>query len=119
MSDMFSKISEILSNPEASRKIREIAASMASGPSSSGVSAEVPGEDPSIPAVASEVSPPSGGGPSLPDLAGILGNGSSGAHSRDLALLNAVRPYLRASRAGKIDNAIKAIRVIDMLSGLR
>lgn len=110
MPDLFSKISEILSNPESAQKIREIASSLSSGESDGGESVSALASEPaSLPAA---------------DPIGSLGalsqlNFSSGAHSRDLALLNAVRPYLRSSRAGKIDNAIKAIRVIDMLSALR
>ncbi len=114
MPDLFSKISEILSNPESAQKIREIASSLSS-PSAGGNG------------VSSEETPPSvsADAPALPSAPGFdsldlfSGFSAGGAHSRDLALLNAVRPYLRASRAGKIDNAIKAIRVIDFLSALR
>lgn len=112
MPDLFSKVSEILSNPEASQKIREIASSLSQ---SEQASAPFPEEETAALPSAETVAPPSES-PLFP-----LGGLSSGfsAHSREMALLNAVRPYLRASRAGKIDNAIKAIRVIDMLSGLR
>ena len=115
MPDLFSKISEILSNPEAAQKIREIASTLSSDAPSGGgetggesVPASLGTELPSLPA--------SGGMDSLNFLSGLS---SGGAHSRDLTLLNAVRPYLRSSRAGKIDNAIKAIRIIDLLSALR
>ena len=61
--------------------------------------------------------------PSIPgteNLSRILSNlQSGGSHSRDLTLLNAVRPFLRASRAGRLDSAVRAIRLIDMLSALR
>ncbi len=118
MADLFSKVSEILSNPESAQKIREIAASLSSSAESSEPDRFPEDSDsPALPAV--ESSDRSGDG--LLALSG-LGSGLSsgfGSHSRELALLNAVRPYLRASRAGKIDNAMKAIRVIDMLSGLR
>lgn len=112
MSDLFSKISEILSNPEAAQKIREIASGLSSDASVTGEAESVPvseeGDLPSLPA--------SGGTHSLD----LLSNFSSGGvHGRDLALLHAVRPYLRSSRASKIDNAIKAIRIIDLLSALR
>ncbi len=112
MPDLFSKISEILSNPEAAQKIREIASTLSSSESS-----PLPTEDfPESVSVDAPVLPASGSLDSMDLFSGFSG---SGAHSRDLALLNAVRPYLRASRAGKIDNAIKAIRVIDLLSALR
>lgn len=112
MPDLFSKISEILSNPESAQKIREIASTL-----SSPGNGDSPAEDfpESLPADAPAL--PASGSFDFADL--FSGFSGSGSHSRDLALLNAVRPYLRASRAGKIDNAIKAIRVIDLLSALR
>ncbi len=110
MPDMFSKISEILSDPESARKIREIASSLSSSSPESGGNEVPPMEASDLPAL-------SAGEPEVPDL--LSGFSGGGAHSRDLALLYAMRPYLRASRAGKIDNAIKAIRVIDLLSALR
>ncbi len=113
MPDLLSKISEILSNPESAQKIREIAATLST-------------ESPSSPPSQEEDFPVSSvpDAPALPtvspvDAVSLFSGFSGGAHSRDLALLNAVRPYLRSSRAGKIDNAIKAIRVIDLLSALR
>lgn len=110
MPDLFSKISEILSNPESAQKIREIASSLSTGDAGS--------SEPVADIAAS--APPLPSGDDMSFLSALTGfTSSGGAHSRDLALLNAMRPYLRASRAGKIDNAIKAIRVIDMLSALR
>lgn len=111
MPDLFSKISEILSNPESAQKIREIASTLSSSDSSQPVENFPESGSDNLPTL-----PASGSLDSLNLLSGFSG---SGAHSRDLALLHAVRPYLRSSRAGKIDNAIKAIRVIDLLSALR
>ena len=111
MADLFSKVSELLSDPESAKKIRQIAASL------SGDSPTEPGEDVSLPVEEAEAS-------SVPD-DGSLGNLFSGfasagaSHSREVALLSAMRPYLRSSRAGKIDRAIRAIRMIDMLSNFR
>ncbi|MBO5248834.1 MAG: hypothetical protein J6B54_06085 [Clostridia bacterium] len=114
MPDLFSKISEILSNPESAQKIREIASTLSTS--------DLPSPAPSVPEESEDGIPDV---PALPASAGLdtmnlLSSFSGGGtHSRDLALLHAVRPYLRASRAGKIDNAIKAIRVIDLLTALR
>ena len=104
MPDLFSKISEIMSNPEAAQKIKEIASSLASESSSAPL--PPPAEEESVAASSAPVS-------ALNLFSGIS------AHSREVALLNAVRPYLRSSRAERLNGAIKAIRVIDMLSGLR
>ena len=103
MPDLFSKISEIMSNPEAAQKIKEIASSLASESSSA------PLPPPAEESVAASSEPVS----ALNLFSGIS------AHSREVALLNAVRPYLRSSRAERLNGAIKAIRVIAMLSGLR
>ncbi len=111
MPDLFSKVAEILSNPESAQKIKEIAAGLSdssvSDPSSESVDDSFSVESSSIP------------NQGLDSLNLPSGGFSSGGHFRELALLNAMRPYLRSSRAGKIDNAIKAIRVIDFLSALR
>ncbi len=104
MADLFSKVSELLSDPSSAEQIRKIASDIT----------DSDGRDlPSLPAGGEGES---GTGP---DLSALLSGFSSGPHSRHLALLQAVRPYLRSSRAEKIDNAIKAIRVIDLLSALR
>ena len=105
MPDLFSKVSELLSDPEAARKIQSIASSLSS----------------------SEGSSPAAASPGLPteegngDLSGMLSGLTEGisSHRRETDLLYAVRPYLRPSRAGKIDRALKAIRMIDLLSNLR
>ena len=81
MSDLFSKISEILSDPEASRKIRQIADSISSNSS-------VPSEEESQP----DFSPAEDASaetllPALTESLGSLGTVSSGPHSRDLQLL--------------------------------
>ena len=107
MSDLFSKVSELLSDPEASRKIKSIADSL-SGERGENPSAES-SED--LPLPLSEGTPLGG------DLLSALG--PSPSHSREINLLNALRPYLRASRADKVDRALKAIRVIDLLSRIR
>ena len=111
MPDLFSKVAEILSNPESAQKIKEIAAGLSensySEPRDEPVEENLSAEASAVPAEA------------LNSLNLLSGGVSLGGHTRELALLNAMRPYLRSSRAGKIDNAIKAIRVIDFLSSLR
>ena len=104
MNDFLSNISEVMSDPEASRKIREIASSLSAGGATT--------EEPALPDSSSELSvadaPLGGWTPPAVSL-----------HSRECALLSAVRPYLRSSRAEKIDSALRAIRIIDLLSTLR
>ena len=102
MPDLFSKVSELLSDPESAQKIKSIAASL------SGESSEESSADLSVPLP--EDGPTEDLFPSF---------GLPSAHSREINLLNALRPYLRASRADKVDRALKAIRVIDLLSRIR
>jgi hypothetical protein len=102
VSDLFSKVSELLSDPKAAGAIRQIAASVSS-PEGGEADAE-----PVLPELPSE------GAPSVGDLPFSLSS-----HRREVDLLNAMRPYLRASRADKVDRALKAIRMIDLLSNFR
>ena len=106
MADLFSKVSELLSDPEAARKIQSIASSL-----SSPQSADTPSEEGSAPAAE--------GGDFSEALASLSGGMTASSHRRETDLLYAVKPYLRPSRAGKIDRALKAIRMIDLLSNLR
>ena len=102
MSDLFSKVSELLSDPKAAGAIRQIAASVSSSEQGDAES------EPVLPQPAPEDTSPLGELPfSLP------------SHRREVDLLNAMRPYLRASRADKVDRALKAIRMIDLLSNFR
>ena len=101
-----SKVSDLLSDPEAAQKIQSIASSL-SAPEAS-PDAEVPSE----PAHVSDDGDVSG-------LLSAFSGGGASLHRRETELLRAVQPYLRPSRAGKIDRALKAIRVIDLLSNLR
>lgn len=109
MDDMLSKISELLSDPEQAEKIRRIADSL----SGNGVDASEAFSEESTP-----VSAPSGEDNLF---SSFLGNGnlSNGRMSRNIALLQAITPYLRPSRASKISSAIKAIQIIDILSKAR
>ena len=104
MNDFLSKISEVMSDPEASRKIREIASSLSAGGAAT--------EEPALQEASSELSVSDAplGGWTPPSVS---------LHRRECALLSAVRPYLRSSRAEKIDSALRAIRIIDLLSTLR
>jgi len=109
MSDLFSKVSELLSDPNAARAIRQIASSVSSG--------TAPSEEAGTP-VSELPAEPEGGGAeeNFGDLPFSL---PSSSHRREVNLLNAMRPYLRASRAEKVDRALKAIRMIDLLSNFR
>ena len=96
--DIFSGISKLLEDPEASKKIRELAGGLGGGSSE-------------------ESAPTSGSGDSA-QIARLLG-GMKMQNSREVVLLRAIAPYMRPSRAEKIQSAIKAIQVIGILNALQ
>ena len=106
LSDLFSKVSELLSDPDSAQKIKSIAASLSGGGSESS-------EEFSDSRALVSSDEGASGGDLLPSF------GFTSSHSREVNLLNALRPYLRSSRAEKVDRALKAIRVIDLLSRIR
>ena len=60
----------------------------------------------------SPTSAESGGGALLTKLLPLL---SSGGDSREVALLRAVRPYLRDGREKRVDEAIELLRIVKLL----
>lgn len=154
---MFSRISEILENPETASKIKEIAASMggANGVSgsnsadnnmnSSSSSADFYNSDSSPSSesdnnnfdsvmnnfesengAAQETAAPlaataatdGGLGFDMSKLNSMV-SGMNNTTNKHIVLLNAMRPYMRSSRADKITTAIKAIQIINVLGNLR
>lgn len=110
--DFMSTVTSLLSNPGALDAIKQIA-------SSAGTTAPKPVAQPS---------------PLFSDLSGQSARNTSPDNSFDpvnalmsrgdpqdknIALLNALAPYMRVERAAKIESAIKAIRVIGMISSLK
>ena len=111
MDDLFSRVSEVLSDPQAAEKIRQVAASLSQGK-----------ELPDLPVDAAESA--AGEGASSSDVPGGIGKvlatlNGGGKHGKEIDLLRAVKPYLRDSRAERVDGVIRAIRMLDMLSGLQ
>ena len=108
MEDMLSQISNILENPDALDKIKSIAAELGGA----GVSS-----------VGSAAAPSSDSGSSLAsfsDAAGLLsGLNISFDGSRAIALLEAIRPFMRESRVPKVNTAIKAVQMMGVLSKLK
>jgi len=92
MDDMMSKISELLDDPSSAEKIKQIAQSFSGETDTSPNNKQSP---------LAAISP------------------SSDKMKRNIALLNAITPYMRPSRSEKIASAIKAIQIIDILSKAR
>lgn len=100
---MISRLSEILDNPEQAEKIKQIAASMMNGSSESIESSEPKEPEKSAAPVSRSY-----------DKLFTTVN-----YSRNANLLNAIKPYMRSSRAEKIGSALKALEMIDLLSKLK
>ncbi len=94
MEDLESKISDILSDPDAMAGILSMAKSLGLGASES---SETP-PDPE----------PDNG---LPDMVTGLLSAASHFNGKQTALLQALRPFLKESRRNKIDRAIQAARI--------
>lgn len=113
MDDMLSRISEILSNPEAANKLKDIAISMGSGNDKNieNNSLEENSNNESQAAF-------NDSGFDMTKMTSILSGLGSG-NNKNIVLLNAIRPYMRKERSDKIGSAIKAIQVINILSNLK
>lgn len=108
MDDMLSQISNILENPDALDKIKSIAAELGGGMSGGGgASSSEPSEGGDSSAAFSEAS-------------GLLsGLNINFDGSRAIALLEAMRPFMRESRVPKVNTAIKAVQMMGVLSKLK
>lgn len=129
MSELEDKLSAILGDPQAMGQIMSLAQSLSGGKSESQGAGADGGEE-TAPAPAGQ-----GGGPAAPapDLSALLGslggNGESGLDPRLLtvasrvmqeyqrgddgriALLNALRPYVKEKRYAKLDKAIQIAKL--------
>jgi hypothetical protein len=112
--DMLSRISEILNNPEAADKLKQIASSLA-GPGSQ-VSDKAASSDLALP---EKTGNENTSGLNLDKLTSAFSGFSNDSNDKNVVLLNAIRPYMRESRANKINTAIKAIQIINILSNLK
>ncbi len=129
MSELEDKLSAILGNPQAMGQIMSLAQSRGGGKAEPQNAAADEGE------TASQVPAGQGGGPAAPapDLSALLGSLGGGGESgldprlltvasrvmqeyqRDddgrIALLNALRPYVKQKRYAKLDKAIQIARL--------
>lgn len=110
MDDMISRISSILDDPEQAAKIKQIAASMMGDSSEKSEPIEVKTETEKLPTTKEVQAPVSRSYEKL---------FTSMNCSKNVTLLNAIRPYMRSSRAEKIGSAIKAMEMIELLSKLK
>ena len=142
MSELEEKLEHILGNPQAMAQIMSLAQSLnQSGPAaSSGDGAQTQpqeptsdGASPPAPAAAAPAHPPASAGVEgglgnllggldpnmLSAAAGLLGQFNSGNDDRRVALLTALRPFVKEQRYGKLDKAIQIAKLSRLIrSGL-
>lgn len=141
MSELEEKLESILGNPQAMAQIMSLAQSLnKSGPAAPPGEAAQPqpqepadaGTQPAAPAAAPVLPPaPAGDGGGLGSLlggldpnmlsaaAGLLGQFNSGDDDRRVALLTALRPFVREQRYARLDKAIQIARLSRLIrSGL-
>lgn len=116
MDNMISRISEILDDPVQAEKIKQIAASMMSGGSAAGEPAENSEDQTEAPGETAITVPREEGRVSV---GGFEKYFSPSKSSRSITLLNAIKPYMRTSRAEKIVSAVKAMEMIELISKLK
>ena len=97
--ELSEKIKALLSDPESLAKVTAIASSLGMNGNGAGIPKEQP---PSLPA--STV-------PALPSF-NSYGN-------RNTVLLQAIKPFLRKEKQGKLESLITAMSVAEVVSGLR
>ena len=128
MSEFEEKLNSILGNPDAMAQVMNLAQSLNLGGGG--------GEQEGAPPPPSGGAPPAGGGGGLGDLLGQLDpkllerllplvgelSGGGGGNDERLALLYALRPFLKPERRDKVERAVKTARLIHvgkkLLSGL-
>ena len=139
MSELEEKLEGILGNPQAMAQIMSLAQSLNLGGSgtsseSGGQTAAPSSEQEAAPSAPPPEPPPASLGDSLSGLMGglgsldpkmlsaaasLMGQFSSGNDDRRVALLNALRPFVREERYAKLDQAIQIAKLSRLLrSGL-
>lgn len=110
--DFMSTVTSLLSNPGALDAIKQIA-------SSAGTTAPKPvaQPSPSFSEFSEQPARNTSSENSFNPVNALITRG--GPQDKNIALLNALAPYMRVERAAKIESAIKAIRVIGMISSLK
>lgn len=103
--DFMSKIASILSDPQSADAIKHIAQSVGAADQQTQHDFDPPDFD---------------GSPEsrLPDISQAFFKPAA-AQNKNVALLNAITPYLRSERAAKMESAIKAIRVLGIISAIK
>lgn len=110
MNDMISKLSAVLDNPEQAERIKKIASSIIENQNSA--KNETRSEPENTETEKTEL-------PQLPQSKSYEKLFQTMNCSRNVTLLNAIKPYMRNSRAEKINSAIKAMEMIELLSKLK
>ena len=130
MSELEEKLENILGNPQAMAQIMSLAQSLGAGSQNAdqpqAPPEQAPPRDPP-PQAPEQPALPSAGGlaemlggldPSmLSAAAGLLGQFNSGKDDRRVALLTALRPFVREDRYAKLDQAVQIAKLSRLIRG--
>lgn len=138
MDDMMSRISEILDDPVQAERIKNLASSFMTPSASQSApepSAETSADITPVPVSESAMSarmpePSMGAIAGLTEIAssvaGLISKSgimrsmpSSESINRNINLLNAIRPYMRAERANRLSNAVKVMQILSSIAKLK
>lgn len=118
MDDLFSKMQELLSDPESMKQISELAQMLQSETN------DASAPPPEAPQTAEPAAAPSDSGGGLPfdpmmllKIGEIWNNVQS--HDENTALLLALRPHLKAERREKVDRAVRLLRLMSVFGSLK
>ncbi len=115
--DLSDKLKTVLSDPDSMAKIMDLAQNFSLRPEP----AAAPSEEEHV---SNEAIPVNGRGTErkkifdeVPYLAEIVRVFGEGSHER-VALLQAMRPFVREEKQGKLDKIIQTLKALELLSGL-
>lgn len=138
MSELEEKLESVLGNPQAMAQIMALAQSLNGGgsPPAAGTGEPSPQEQPQAQSPSPPPASPASGGPGdglgsllgglgsldpklLSAAAGLIGQFNSGADDQRVALLTALRPFVKEERYAKLDKAIQIAKLSRLIrSGL-
>ncbi len=110
--DISEKLTEIMSDPEALKNLKQVADSLFSG-----------GQEPATPEINSPIKPAGAddlfGGLDPAAIMSVIGALKSDSNDDRARLLFALKPYLSEKRRERVDGAVKMLKVISVLPILK
>ena len=123
MDDIGSALGAILNNPQTMQQIMSLASQLGLGDAPAADSPALPAYAPPEPAPPPPPPPPEGGAPGGLDIAALARAAqmmsSLNGHDQNVDLLLALKPHFSEKRRKKVDDAIRIMQLIRVLSALK